>query len=269
MDSPDLPLGLRFVSETPVPGLAVAERRVEHPLASIICIHGGLDRGGSFARLARRTDRFDVVAYDRRGYQRSRSLRPLDLEHHIDDLLALVRLEARRGPVILFGHSFGGVVALGAAMREPNLVELVIAYESPLPWILHRPSSRPPLTDDGPAEAERFFRRMVSNGAWERLNESERESRQLDGAGLLSDLNALHGASRPFELSVLAVPFIYLFGDGIIADYYQALGEELVQLNPSFRYRQLNNASHGAHLSNPDQLASIINELWEAKCASD
>ena len=266
MDSPVLPLGLHFVAETPVPGLAVAERRVDHPEAAIICVHGGLDRGGSFARLARRTDRFNLVAYDRRGYQGSRSLAPLDLEHHIEDLSALVRAEARLGPVILFGHSFGGVVALGAAMRSPELVDLVVTYESPLPWVLHRPSSRPPLTQDGPAEAERFFRRMVSNSAWERLGEAGRESRRLDGPGLLSDLSGLHGGTRPFDLGKLVVPFVYLYGDGIIADYYQALCEELVKLNPNVQCRQLDDAPHGAHLSNPDQLASIIEELWRATC---
>lgn len=268
VDSPELPLGLRSVPDSPVPGLAIAERRVLDPLASIICVHGGLDRGGSFARLARRTDRYDLVAYDRRGYQGSRALTPLDLEHHVQDLLALVVLEARRGPVIVFGHSFGGVVALGAATRVPDLVDLVVAFESPLPWILHRPSSRPPLTDDPGAEAERFFRRMVSNGAWERLSERDRESRRLDGPGLLSDLGGLHRGVAPFDLSTLKVPFVYLYGDGIIADYYQALCGELEKIAPNFRCRQLEGANHGAHLSNPDQLASVIDDLWRITCAS-
>ena len=269
MDSTLPPLGLHFVSETPVPGLAVAERRVAHPRATIICVHGGLDRGGSFARLARRTDSFDVVAYDRRGYQGSRSLAPLDLGHHIDDLLALIEPEARRGPVILFGHSFGGVVALGAAIRRPDLVDLVMVYESPLPWILHRPSSRPPLSADAPAEAERFFRRMVSNGAWERLNERERESRRLDGPALLADLGGLHREGQPYDLAELKVPFSYLYGDGIIHDYYKALCAELATIAPAVHCRELENASHGAHLSNPDQLTSIIEEVWEAQCASE
>ncbi|HUV57687.1 MAG TPA: alpha/beta hydrolase [Acidimicrobiales bacterium] len=268
MDSTLPPLGLHFVPETPVRGLAVAESRVAQPRATIICVHGGLDRGGSFARLARRMDSFDVVAYDRRGYQGSRSLAPLDLDHHVDDLLALAETEAQHGPVIIFGHSFGGVVALGAAMRRPELVHLVIAYESPLPWILHRPSSRPPMTDDAPAEAERFFRRMVSNGAWERLNERERESRRLDGPALLADLGGLHDGGQPYDLAELKVPFYYLYGDGIIHDYYEALCAELAKVAPTVRCRELENASHGAHLSNPDQLAAIIEDAWEAQCVS-
>ena len=134
-------------------GLAVAERRVERPKASIVCVHGGLDRGGSFARLARRTDEFDLVAYDRRGYQGSRHLQPTSLALHVADLIEIVRVEATRAPVILLGHSFGGVVVLGAALAEPSLASMAIVYESPLPWILARESSRPPLTLDPRAEA--------------------------------------------------------------------------------------------------------------------
>lgn len=235
----------------------------------MICIHGGLDRGGSFARLARRVDHFDLVSYDRRGYQGSRQVKPLGIDHHIEDLLALAELEATRGPVIYFGHSFGGVVALGAALKRPDLVQLVIDYESPFPWVLFRPSSRPPLTDDAGAEAERFFRRMVSNGAWERLSERERESRRLDGPALLDDLNQLHNGRQAFDLSELRVPLAYLYGDGIIHDYYQSLCQELGTIVPDLRCLEMLNASHGAHLTSPDQLAILIEELWEALCVSE
>lgn len=263
-----LPRGLHTVADSPVPGLAVAERRVEGALATVICIHGGLDRGGSFARLARRTDSFNLVAYDRRGYQGSRSLGPLTLEGHIDDLLAIAERESSRGPVIYFGHSFGGVVAMGAAIASPSSVQLVIAYESPLPWVLHRESSRPSLTDDSEYEAEVFFRRMVSNSAWERLSEHERESRRLDGPALLSDLSSLRTGGAPFDLSDLKTPTLYLHGDGIIADYYRALGARLPEVNPLIKVRELTHANHGAHLSSPDQLSTVISETWESLCES-
>ena len=246
----------------------MAERRVEHPKASIVCVHGGLDRGGSFARLARRTEDFDLVAYDRRGYQGSRDLQPLSLALDVADLLEVVRVEATRAPVILFGHSFGGVVVLGAALAEPSLTSVAIVYETPLPWILPRKSSRPPLSLDPRAEAERFFRRIVSNGAWERLNESERESRLADGPALLSDLTSLHLGEAPFDLAELTVPTLYAYGDGLIRDYYRLLSAELATVNPAIRSRELEDAAHGAHLSRPDQLAGLVAEEWGRACAS-
>lgn len=257
---------LHFGIDSPVNGLAVAERRVGDGEATIICVHGGLDRGGSFGRLARRTGSFSVIAYDRRGYQGSRDLRPLDLTHHIDDLLALARHEAKHGPVILFGHSFGGVVALGAALADPGLAQLVVAYESPLPWILAREGSTPVPANESDAEVEAFFRRVVSHSAWERLSESERESRRLDGPGLLSDLRVL-GDQPPFDIRSLSAATTYVYGDGDRTEYYRRLCRELARLNPIIQSRQLLKAGHGAHLSSPDQLADLIHELWRQRCA--
>jgi len=268
VSSPPTPHGLHFVARTPVPGLAVAERRVEHPEATIICVHGGLDRGGSFARLARRTDRFDLVTYDRRGYQGSRDLGPLGFENHVSDLVALARNEPIGRAIILFGHSYGGVVALGAAIADESLARLVITYEAPLPWILRRDGAAQPLGDDSEIEVEKFFRRFVSDGAWERLSEIERDSRRRDGPALVSDLSSLRAGSPLFDITALKVPAVYVYGDRYALDFYRSLSAELVSLNSLIRSREVTNAAHGAHLSIPDQLASLIGELWDETCAS-
>jgi pimeloyl-ACP methyl ester carboxylesterase len=263
--SPNDPLTLHFVDHSPVEGLALAERRVDNPEATMICVHGGLDRAGSFRRLARRLETFDLIAYDRRGYQGSRDLTPLSLDAHVDDLLAVTRPEARRGPVLYFGHSFGGVVTLAAAAREPDLARLVIAYEAPLPWTLPRPSSRPALSDDASLEVETFFKRMVSGSAWHNLSDAERESRRRDGPALLSDLASLR-QGPPFDLATITTPLVYVHGDGVLVDYYRALCVELVKVNPAITTRELVHAGHGAHLSRPDQLASLVQQLWQQQC---
>lgn len=264
--TPTVPRTLHYVVHSPVRGLAIAERRVEEPEATLICIHGGLDRASSFGRLARRLETIDFVAYDRRGYQRSRDLAPLSLEHHIDDLLAVARTESVRGPVLYFGHSYGGVVALGAALADPTLTQLVIAYEAPLPWILGRESSRPPLSRDAAKESEIFFKRLVSPGAWQRLSEAERQSRRLDGPALVSDLTTLT-PDPPFSLADLTTPTVFVHGDGVLADHYRALCQKVEKVNPVISSREIRRAGHGAHLSNPDQLAALIHELWEHRCA--
>jgi pimeloyl-ACP methyl ester carboxylesterase len=251
-----------------MPGLAVAERRVERPEATIICVHGGLDRGGSFARLARRSDRFDLVTYDRRGYQASRDLSPLGLENHVSDLIALARHENDDRPIIFFGHSFGGVVAYGAALADASIAQLVITYEAPLPWIHRRSGTRRPMSDDPQLEAEKFFRRIVSDSAWERLSELERDSRRRDGPALVDDLRSLHAASPPFDIAMLKVPAVYVYGDILAPDFYRSLCAELTSMNPIIESRQVTNAAHGAHLSIPDQLGALIGELWDDTCAS-
>jgi pimeloyl-ACP methyl ester carboxylesterase len=257
MPSSTAPLRLHFIADSPVAGLAVAQRRVESPLATVICVHGALDRGGSFSRLARRLENFDVVAYDRRGYQGSRDLHPVDLDHHVADLLALIRREVPGRPVILFGHSFGGVVTL------------LINYESPAPWILPRRNVHAPLTDDSPAEVERFFRRVVSDVAWDRLSDVQRESRRLDAPALLSDLKTVRRERAPFDLADLRVPATYAFGTGAdeATTYFRALSSAMHALNPLVTPEEIPDALHAAHLDHPRQLATLIEERWNA-CAS-
>ena len=262
------PARLHFIANAPVLGLAVAERRVENSQACIIFVHGALDRGGSFARLVRRLDTFDAVTYDRRGYQGSRDLQPADLDVHVDDLLAIVAREREHKPVILFGHSFGGLVTFGAALREPAAVQLVVNFESPLPWILRRKSARPPLTNDAGHEAEQFFRRVVSNKAWDRLRERQQESRRLDGPALLRDLSTVQRSDPPFDLASLRVPATYVIGDGALEDYYRALCVLLVKVNPSIKTVEIEHANHDAHLKNPNELATIVRRQWDQACAS-
>ena len=258
---------IHFVEDSPVKGLALAELRVASPEATLICVHGALDRAGSFARLSRRITRFDVLAYDRRGYQGSRDLAPVDLEHHVSDLLALVDREAARQPVILFGHSFGGVVTFKAAIDSPEKINLVVNYESPLPWVLKRSTSHPVPDEDPGMAAERFFRRIMSDRAWERLGENQRESRRLDGATLLSDLRTVRNENPPFDLSTLRVPTTYVHGDSYGTEYFRELSDILVELNPYITVVELEHADHDAHLKNAAQLAAVIQESWDATCA--
>jgi pimeloyl-ACP methyl ester carboxylesterase len=232
-------------------------------------VHGALDRGGSFSRLARRLEKFDVVAYDRRGYQGSRDLRPVDLDHHVADLLALIRREVPGRPIILLGHSFGGVVTFCAAIKDPSRVNLIINYESPAPWILPRRNIHPPLTDDSPAEVERFFRRVVSDVAWDRLSEAQRESRRLDAPALLSDLTAVRREQAPFNLAELRVPATYVFGTGAeeATTYYRSLASAMHTLNPLVTPHEIPGALHAAHLDHPRLVATLVEERWNA-CAS-
>ena len=262
---PFSPSSLVFSTESIVPGLAIAEQRVSDPQATVICIHGGLDRGASFGRISRRLENFDLIAYDRRGYQSSRDLQPLGLEMHIEDLTKIA--QAQTGPVILFGHSYGGVIAQGVAIKHPDLIDLVVTYESPTPWVLHRELNRAPLTDDARYEVEYFFTRMVSRKIWDQLSEEERESRLLDGEGLLSDLTALRTNEAPFDITKLKTPSAYIHGDGIIGEYYIALCKELNRIVPSMKTIAIEKANHGAHLQNPDQLSDLITELWRQTCA--
>jgi len=136
-----IPRGLHFVADSPVEDLAVAERRVKAPLASVICVHGGLDRGGSFPgwpdgwSLLTSLPTTDVGP----GFT---GLVPLGLEFHVDDLLALARREAEKGPVLLLRSQFRWRRGPRSRATRPGTLPAGHCYEAPLPWVRHRENSR-------------------------------------------------------------------------------------------------------------------------------
>jgi pimeloyl-ACP methyl ester carboxylesterase len=78
-------------------------------------------------------DRFTVWALDRRGRGDSGDAGSYSLERDFDDVAAVVR-EAGPG-ALLFGHSYGGLVAAGAVERLGGVPRLAL-YEGPMGGVL-------------------------------------------------------------------------------------------------------------------------------------
>ena len=99
-------------------GLAVREQGPVDALL-VVLVHGSMDRSSGMRRAARAlADDFRVVIYDRRGYGRSVGVGPpFGVDEQVEDLVAVI--DGR--PAVVFGHSFGGDVALAAAERHPAL----------------------------------------------------------------------------------------------------------------------------------------------------
>lgn len=71
-----------------------------------------------------------IYAIDRRGYGQSGDSPTYAVEREFEDIAAVV--DAIGEPVNLFGHSFGALCALEAALITPNLHKLVL-YEPAIP----------------------------------------------------------------------------------------------------------------------------------------
>jgi pimeloyl-ACP methyl ester carboxylesterase len=248
---------LSLTEHVPDPGSA------DTPL--VVLIHGSLDRAGSFARVARRLDDLHTLAYDRRGYHRSRHVTPVHdtLDGHVGDLVSVI---AGR-PSVVVGHSYGGDIALGAALRPggPGPILGVAAYEPPMPWIgpsATRPRTGTPddrrLDDEDPAVvAERFFRRMVGDSAWDRLPEETKEARRADGPALAGEIAAIRTHVAPFDVGRLAVPAVYGRGTESLP-HQRASVEWLVEHTPDAELMEIEGAAHGAHLTHPDAFARFV-----------
>jgi pimeloyl-ACP methyl ester carboxylesterase len=98
------------------------------PVTAVLAHGWTLDRRtwGPVARaLASGSSPVRVVRYDHRGHGRSAAVDPesMTIEQLADDLAALLTAVAPDGPLVLGGHSMGGMTLMALAERHPELVE--------------------------------------------------------------------------------------------------------------------------------------------------
>src|SRR4051794_40294025 len=104
----------------------------------MVAVHGAGSARWSFDVLrSHLEDHFTFMAIDRRGRGESTDAPDYSLDRECDDVAAVVR-DAGEGAV-LFGHSYGGLVAAGAALRL-ELPRLAL-YEPAMGGVLATPDT--------------------------------------------------------------------------------------------------------------------------------
>jgi len=95
------------------------------PHAHLVLVHGIAEHAGRHAHVASRFARAGIAthAYDLRGFGASGGRRAYvdrwsQYHDDLEDQLAAIRAEAQR-PAILYGHSMGGLIALGYVLALP------------------------------------------------------------------------------------------------------------------------------------------------------
>jgi len=231
----------------------------EAPL--IVLVHGAMDRSAGMLRLSRKLDdTFRVLRYDRRGYGRSKPHDgPFAMADQVADLVELIA--GRRA--IVFGHSYGGNVALATAQRHPELVRAVAVYETPLSWLEWWPgfTGRNTEATRGRADdaAERFMRRMVGDGRWETLPDRVREERRSEGQAFVAEFTDL-SLNAPWDPGQIHVPFVVMCGElgrGHHQDGSYYLAEQLSDRDVIV----IPNANHNGPFTHPDPVAAALRDL--------
>ncbi|HWE65664.1 MAG TPA: alpha/beta hydrolase [Acidimicrobiales bacterium] len=238
---------------------------------TVVLVHGSLDRAESFRRVMRRLPDMGIVAYDRRGYGGSREAGVVELGGHIADLIDVVAEVRRTGPTLVaaVGHSLGGDVVVGAAIAEPRAFDAIGAFEPPMPWLGFRrrspgggPGSWTPMAEDPGDEAERFFSRMVSPSAWQRLTNEGRAARRADGPALVADMTGIRGGT-PFDVMDLTVSAVFGMGGADTESHHFAAVTWLGDHVPGATSYEIEGSHHGAHLSHPDHFALFVRLVVE------
>jgi pimeloyl-ACP methyl ester carboxylesterase len=220
-----------------------------------------MDRSSALARCCGHLRDVHTIRYDRRGYARSAGLGAPTIAGHADDLIEV--LDERPGVVV--GHSLGGVIALAAAQRRPDLVRAVGAYESPMPWVEWWPKmsaggeAMTAAVDLGAEAAgdaaERFMRRMIGDERWGGLPEKSRHDRRAEGPALLAELRSAR-SEVPYDIPAITIPVVAGCGT-LSAEHHQWSAHELARLTGSEAPFVIEGANHGAHVTHHAAFASF------------
>jgi len=227
---------------------------------------------GGLARLLAAVGELTVHAVDRRGSGASRLTdpTPIDVEVHIEDLVALLDAEGVASAVLV-GVSYGACLALEFAARRPGRTEAVVAYEPPYG----------PAADDAtqavfsavadstehayetagaPAAAEAFMAGVAGPSAWTTLPDRARAFLADEGGGAYADARLLG-----FDISGLdriAAPVTLLTGDAS-QPFYRPIADALAARIPGARRRHLPGMAHASPITDPGPIAEAVRSALE------
>lgn len=214
-----------------------------------------------------------VVTYDRRGYSRSPGQPVHSIPRHTADAVELLdTLHAR--PAVVVGTSVGATIAIDLALRRPDLVRTVIAYESPWRASRRRPtaSSLAALTSmewlalrGRHADAAETFLRWAytyrdGGTAWEAFPEQWRRAARDNAKAVLADIRIAIGSyPPPKKLATITSPVVCAHGarsDPTMA----AIARSLARAIPGARLREIEGAGHAVAFDAPAAFVKVIAE---------
>jgi len=240
----------------------------------VVCLHSNASHSGQWIPLMDQlAPEFRVLAPDMFGAGRG-SPWPQDRAVTLSDEVA--RLEpvftSAREPFSLVGHSYGGAVALIAALQNPGRLRNMVLFEPVLFSVLEEtdPGQEPfggierAVADmdafvkagDRDAAAERFIDYWMGSGAWAAIPE-ERRAPITDSISDVSGwLMALSREPTPLEaFGSLDVPVLYLVGTRSPSSS-RGVADLITSVLPNVEVIELDGLGHMGPVTHPQ----IVNE---------
>jgi pimeloyl-ACP methyl ester carboxylesterase len=255
---------------------------------TILLVHGGSAHAHWWDYVAPLLTGYGhVLAMDFRGHGRSEWTKPpmYGLERYLEDLRGFI--ESLKTPVIVVGHSMGGHVAQLLAEDRPDLLEGLIAIDSPpdgpplatrLKWRWKRRNQGGPRPEFvSPKDLVKRFRLSPPGHA---LTPAKIEELALKGAEQLPNGNwafrfdpqtrvikpSLMGMRRP-RLRRIKMPVLVLRGARSVLMSRGAARKMHRQL-PCATLKEIDGAYHHVPLDQPDATVAAIAEFIDAIAAA-
>ncbi|SDK05699.1 alpha/beta fold hydrolase [Nonomuraea jiangxiensis] len=245
--------------------------------AVVLALHGHFGRGRNFAPLAvALAPRYRVIALEQRGHGHSdRGDGDFSQDAYVADAAAFLR-GLGLGPVVVLGHSMGGVTAFRLAARHPGLVRALIVEEGGA--LNRRPDIQHPILDvtGWPRRAPTLaaLRHAIeAQGIPDASYFLESAVEHPDGWGLLFDYDdmmasqeALIGDWWPDWLGSTC-PALLIHGlDSFILP--TAMARQMAERRPGTVLRELPGCGHWAHDDAPATFAATVREFLDTTVAA-
>ena len=245
----------------------------------VLCLHANASSSGQWRGLMELlAPRYAVTAADSYDSGKSPSW-PSDSVITLADEVALIEplLHAADGPVVLVGHSFGGAIALKAALAHPSKVRAVAIYEPTLFWLIDAERPAPNDADgirnacraaiqaldegDGDAAAKHFIDYWMGKGAWA-FTPDNRKPPIVRAVGQIRRWDhALTRETTPLSaFATLDVPVLLMTGGRSTASAHGA-ARLLASALPRGESVRFENLGHMGPVTNPEPVNQAIQDF--------
>lgn len=242
----------------------------------VVCLHANASSSAQWRGLMELlAPRFRVLAPD--SYDAGKGPRwPSDRVITLGDEAKMIEpvLAKAGSPLVLVGHSYGGAIALIAALRDPSRVRAMALYEPTLFALLDAEKPRPNEADgirnavaeaaaclergDADGAAERFIDYWMEAGSWRRLPAERRPAIAESVRNVRRWAHALFGEPTPLEaFRSLDMPVLYMIGRRSTASA-RGVARLLTATLPCVEVVEFEELGHMAPVTHPGRVNETI-----------
>ena len=249
---------------------------------AVVCLHSSASSSGQWRALMERlAPRFRVIAVDLYGSGKTAPW-PGDHPLQLDDELALLEpvFQAAGDRFHLVGHSFGGAVALKAALVDRCRLSSLVLYEPVLFSVLVAAAPESDATreilavqddtirlvDQGDldASAVRFIDYWMGEGTWAATPENKRPGIAAAMRAVKPEWHAAFSEPTPLHaFAAIDVPTLFMSGTESKGSA-RAVARLLTAVLPQVYVEEIEGVGHMAPVTHPERVNLLIERFLEA-----